>query len=158
MKAFGIKVIYHNRTRLGGFEETQLDVGYVSLEELLATSDVIALTCPLTPETRHILNKDTLGRTKRGVIVVNSARGECIDTQALIAALESGQVSGAALDVFEDEPHIPQYFKDSKKVMIMPHYCAYTRGTMTRIEQSLLDNINEYAATGSALNPVNLML
>lgn len=79
-------------------------VTYLSLEELLSQADIITLHAPATPQTRHLLSRKTLARCKRGVYVVNTARGELIDEAALLEALESGQVAGAGLDVFAQEP------------------------------------------------------
>jgi D-lactate dehydrogenase len=80
-----------------------LDFEYVSFEELLRRSDVISLYIPLLPETRHVINRESLARCKQGVVIINTARGPLIDTVALLEALESGQVGGAGLDVLEDE-------------------------------------------------------
>ena len=80
-----------------------LDFEYVGFEELLRRSDVISLYVPLLPDTRHIINRETLALCKRGVILINTARGAVVDTDALLEALESGQVGGAGLDVLEDE-------------------------------------------------------
>ncbi|CCG84820.1 protein of unknown function [Taphrina deformans PYCC 5710] len=152
LSAFGMKTVYHNRTRLSDTQEKDLHVSYVSMNELLEVSDVISVMCPLTPSTRHILNKETLAKAKDGVIVVNTSRGGCVDTVALIEALKTGKVSQCAVDVFETEPEIPQYFKDSNKVMVMPHYLAFTRGTMRRVELELLENIATFQAHGMPKN------
>jgi phosphoglycerate dehydrogenase-like enzyme len=82
-------------------------IEYLPLPELLEQADVVTLHAPSTAETRHLLNRETLGRLKRGAYVVNTARGELIDEEALLAALHSGQVGGAALDVFASEPPTP---------------------------------------------------
>lgn len=155
MSAFGMKVVYHNRTRLSESQEKKLDVVYASMDELLEVSDVISVMCPLTPSTRHILNKETLDKAKDGVIVVNTSRGGCVDTEALIECLKTGKVSRCAIDVFETEPEIPQFFKDSNKVMVMPHYLAFTRGTLRRIELELLENMITFGTHGKPKNTVN---
>jgi D-lactate dehydrogenase len=80
-----------------------LDFYYVEFEELLARADVISLFIPLTPQTRHMINRETLALCKRGVVLINVARGALVDTDALLEALESGQAGGAGLDVLEDE-------------------------------------------------------
>lgn len=155
LNAFGMRVIYQNRSRLTADQEREFGATYVSMDDLLKEADVISLNCPLTPETRHILNKDTLRRAKDGVHIVNTARGACIETEALIEAIKSGKVSNAALDVFETEPEIPQFFKDSDKVMIMPHYLAFTKGTLKKIELELLENVSSFVKTGKPAFPVN---
>jgi D-lactate dehydrogenase len=85
-----------------------LDFEYVSFEELLGRSDVISLYIPLLPETRHMINRETLARCKRGVVLINTARGALVETDALLEALESGQAGGAGLDVLEDERVLQQ--------------------------------------------------
>jgi D-lactate dehydrogenase len=85
-----------------------MDFEYAGFEELLRRSDVVSLYIPLRPETRHIINRETLALCKRGVILINTARGALIDTDALLEGLESGQVGGAGLDVLEDERALQQ--------------------------------------------------
>jgi len=91
-----------------------LDFEYIGFEELLRRADVVSLYIPLRPETRHIINRDTLAACKRGVILINTARGGLVDTDALIEGLESGQVGGAGLDVLEDERALQQ---DSARII-----------------------------------------
>lgn len=155
MRAFGMTVVYHKRSKLSAEQETSLGVSYVSMDELLSRSDVISLNCPLTPETRHIINADTLEKAKNGVMIVNTARGGCVDTAALIAAIESGKVSRAGLDVFEKEPIIDEYFKTSNKVAIFPHYLAFTKGTLKRIELELMENVDSFEKEGKPRNAIN---
>ncbi len=88
----------------------QYEVHYCSLDELLSTSDIISLHVPLSPETRHLINAETLSRTKRGVTLLNTSRGKLIDTASLIAGLKSGHVGGVGLDVYEEEEGI--FFED----------------------------------------------
>ncbi|RUP23629.1 MAG: 3-phosphoglycerate dehydrogenase [Curvibacter sp.] len=99
----------------------------VSLDTLWAESDVISLHCPLTPENRHLLNADTLARCKRGVIVVNTARGGLIDEPALLAAVQSGQVASAGLDSFAVEPMTaPHPFHGQPGFTLSPHIGGVT--------------------------------
>lgn len=100
--AFGMKVIACDPHQVSVMAET-LGVRYVSFDELLRDSHVLTIHSPLTPETHHLLDRDAFARCRRGVIVVNTARGGIIDTEALIEALDSGIVAGAGLDVLEDE-------------------------------------------------------
>ena len=101
-KAFGMNVIAHDINRAPIIAEV-LGFEYVSFDELLEKSDIVSLHVPLTPATVHMLNRDTFARCRRGVIIINTARGAVIDTQALIAAMDSGIVAGVGLDVLEDE-------------------------------------------------------
>jgi len=91
-----------------------MDFEYVGFEELLRRADVVSLFVPLRPETRHMINRETLALCKRGVVLINTARGGLVDTDALIEALESGQVGGAGLDVLEDERLLQQ---DSARII-----------------------------------------
>lgn len=96
-KAFGMKVLAYSRTKRSGLE-------YVSLDHLLSESDVISLHCPLFPETKGMINADTIGRMKNGAILLNTARGALLDEQAVADALCSGKLRGAAMDVASTEP------------------------------------------------------
>ena len=127
MSGWGVKVIYSNRKPLPKYEEERLgDVRYVSISQLLSESDIISLHCPLTPETRHLLNRETISQCKKGVFVVNTSRGSVIDERALIDALNSGQVCRAGLDVFEREPQLEQEFLSMENVLLSPHYAVFT--------------------------------
>jgi D-lactate dehydrogenase len=101
-KAFGMNVIAHDINRAPLIAEV-LGFEYVSFDDLLQKSDIVSVQVPLTPATFHMLNRDTLAKCRRGVIIVNTARGAVIDTQALIAAMDAGIVAGVGLDVLEDE-------------------------------------------------------
>jgi D-lactate dehydrogenase len=101
-KAFGMNVIAHDINQAAIIAEV-LGFDYVSFDDLLGQSDIISLHAPLTPETFHLLNRETFKKCRPGVIILNTARGALIDTAALIDALENGSVGGAGLDVLEDE-------------------------------------------------------
>ena len=126
MKAWNVPIIYHNRKPLPIEEEIELGAHFVSLEELLSTSDIISLHCPLTPETHHLLRPETLSQCKKGVFIINTSRGPVIDEKALVQALETGQVKRAGLDVFEREPKIEQGLLENDNVILSPHYAAFT--------------------------------
>jgi D-lactate dehydrogenase len=112
-KAFGMNVLAQD-VNASEIISDLLGFEYVTLDELLAKSDIVSLHPPLTPATFHLLNRDTLSKCRRGVIIVNTARGALIDTEALIEALDSGLVGGAALDVLEDER---LFRKDASRLM-----------------------------------------
>ena len=108
----------------------------VELAELLAASDVVTLHCPLTPATRHIIDGEALARMKPTAVLVNTARGPCVDEGALAAALERGTIAAAGLDVFEKEPSIHPGLLASRKVVLAPHLGSATleaRGGMARL-------------------------
>lgn len=125
------------------------------LATLLARADHIALAAPGGPETAGLLDADALARTKRGVHIVNIARGSLIDTGALIAALESGQVAAASLDVTDPEPLPPGHpLWRAPNVRISPHISWSSAGTPGRIFKLLLDNLARVAAGEPILNPL----
>lgn len=113
VKAFGSRVLAWSRHRRPELDGT---VEYVELDTLLEESDLVSLHLTSTPETYHILNRETIGRMKPGAYLVNTARGDLVDSEALIEALESGQVAGAALDVFEGDRAV--YYMDHKNQVL----------------------------------------
>jgi D-lactate dehydrogenase len=130
-KGFGMRVIaydvYQNESA-----EQDLVFTYLPLEELLAESDFVSLNVALTENTHHFINADRLAQMKKGAILVNTARGAVVDTQALIDALRSGQLGGAGLDVLEDERDVYHDF-GSLNVVVTPHLGWYTDGAVARI-------------------------
>lgn len=127
MSGWGVKVLYSNRTPLPPQEEKELgNARHMSLPELFAQSDIISLHCPLTPETRHLINPATLSQCKKGVYIVNTSRGPVVDEIALVEALKTGQVRRAGLDVFEREPQVEKDLLDMDYVVLSPHYAAFT--------------------------------
>ncbi|KAF7350981.1 hypothetical protein MSAN_01660300 [Mycena sanguinolenta] len=144
-QACGMKIIYHNRHRVPESEEN--GATYVSMDELLATSDVISLNCPLTAETRHLLGPAEFSKMKTGVFIVNTARGAVIDETALVQALKSGKVSRAGLDVFENEPNVNPDLLDpslSYRVTFQPHTAADTAQALTKGELDLFKSVEEF--------------
>ena len=122
LRAFGASTVAFDPLLSKSPDDTPL----VSLDDLLARSDVVSLHAALTPDNHHLLNADRLARMRRGVYVVNVARGALIDEEALLAALVSGQVAGAALDVFETEPPTRTALLAHPKVIATPHLGAST--------------------------------
>lgn len=153
IQAFGSKVIYSNRRRLP--EDEEKGATYVSFEELITTADVISLNCPLTPETFHLIGEKEFARMKKGVMIVNTARGKVIDEPALVAAIQSGQVDRAGLDVFENEPHPHPFFLTSDKATVFPHYGGGTQRVIRDAELEILGNVRQFLETGDAKNAVN---
>jgi glyoxylate reductase len=97
------------------------------LNSALATADVVSLHCPLTDETRHLIGEDALASMKSTAVLVNTARGAVVDERALVAALVSGSIAGAALDVFEDEPAVTEELLALENVVLTPHIASATR-------------------------------
>ncbi len=122
LQPFRVHVLYHKTSRLSQDEEQDLQVSYESFKALLNRSDIVSLHCPLTPQTKEIINPDTICQMKKGAWLVNTARGGLVDEHALTQALESSLLSGAALDVFSSEPLPPNHkLCAQNNVIVSPH-------------------------------------
>jgi phosphoglycerate dehydrogenase-like enzyme len=129
--------------RAAGFEMTVLGVDpsgagvpgvrLVTLDELVAAADVVTLHAPLTPQTRHLIGAAELARMKPGAVLVNAARGELVDETALLDALRRGVIAGAALDAFENEPHLRAEWRQLDNVVLSPHTASFGDTTMRRL-------------------------
>ncbi len=141
--AFGMKIHYHNRSRLSPNDEGQA-IYHDTLESLARHADVLSLHCAATPETRGIINEDILSLLPPGAILINTARGDIVDDDALINGLENGQVSGAGLDVFMGEPNIDPRYRSCKNVFLLPHMGSATLETRTDMGMLALDNLDAF--------------
>ncbi|PYH42377.1 D-mandelate dehydrogenase-like dehydrogenase [Aspergillus saccharolyticus JOP 1030-1] len=151
-RAFGMKIQYHNRSRLS--PELEGDATYVSFDELLATSDVLSLNLALNASTRHIIGEKEFQKMKDGIVIVNTARGALIDEKALVAALESGKVLSAGLDVYENEPEIEQGLVSNPRVMLLPHIGTMTYETQREMELLVLNNLRSAVEKGEMITLV----
>ena len=133
-----------------------LGVHKVELDELLARADFITLHVPLTDKTRNILSAEALARVKRGVRIINCARGGLIDEAALVAALKSGQVAGAALDVFEVEPATQSPLFGLPNVVCTPHLGAATTEAQENVALQVAEQMSDYLLTGAVQNALNM--
>jgi glyoxylate reductase len=153
-KSFGMKIHYHNRKKL----PPNLEKGAIyheSLKSLILVSDFFSINCPTTEETKKIINKETLSYFLNGAVIINSARGDMIDDEAMINALKSGKVFALGLDVYNGEPDIhPQYLK-LDNVFILPHLGSATEKTRFAMADLAISNIEEYFKTGKCKNTVN---
>ena len=147
-EAFGMRVIFHNTSG-------QNDPRYRTLEALLAESDVVSLNCPLVPATRHLLNAQSIALMKRGAIVLNMARGPVVDENALAAALASGHLGGAGMDVAENEPQIHPGLLAQKNVVFTPHIGGGTVESRKQARLTCARNVAEVLQGRPPLNPVN---
>jgi phosphoglycerate dehydrogenase-like enzyme len=128
LKPFDVKVIYRDILSMPPQLESELGVEPVSLEELLARSEILTLHVPVTPQTKKFINRDTLARLRPGAYLINTCRGGVLDEAALVAALAQGHLAGAALDVFDPEPPPPDHaLYRFRNVVLTPHISAGTR-------------------------------
>ncbi len=139
-------------------EQRALDLGVekVDLDDLLARADVITLHAPLTEATRNILSREAIGRTRRGVRIINCARGGLIDETALAEALRSGHVAGAALDVFETEPATDSPLFALENVICTPHLGAATAEAQENVALQVAEQMSDFLLTGAVANAINM--
>jgi len=152
---FGLKIIYYQRNSHSREKENSLSVKYSTFENLLSQSDYITLHCPLTPQTRDLIGKAEFEKMKRGVYLINTARGPIVNEAALIAALKSGIVAGVGLDVYDNEPYVPQELQELPNVTLLPHIgtCSFeSRNDMLKL---CLDNCRAVLRDDSPLTPIN---
>ncbi|MGB3808872.1 MAG: D-glycerate dehydrogenase [Parvibaculum sp.] len=142
-RAFGMEVHYHNRHKVEGEGEA---IWHASLDKLLAVSDILSVHCASTPQTRGLLNAKTLARLPKGAIVVNTARGDIIDDDALIDALSSGQIAAVGLDVFNNEPNIDPRYRTLPNAFLLPHLGSATLETRNAMGFRALDNLDDFFA------------
>ena len=135
---------------------TEQNIRLMPLEELLRASDLISLHCSLTPETEHLINAKSLALTRQGVRIVNCARGELVDEAALLAALESGHVAGAGLDVFETEPPPDLKLVQHPNVIATPHIAGSTEEAQKVVGTRIAEQLRDYLLTGAVRNAVNM--
>eukprot|EP01094_Clydonella_sp_ATCC50884_P015381 TRINITY_DN2597_c0_g1_i3.p1 TRINITY_DN2597_c0_g1~~TRINITY_DN2597_c0_g1_i3.p1 ORF type:complete len:348 (+),score=67.59 TRINITY_DN2597_c0_g1_i3:145-1044(+) len=153
--AFGMRVVYHNRSRVHADIETELDAKYCEFEELLKNSDVVSLLCPLTEATTHLIGKKQLGLMKGSSYLINTARGKVVDESALIEALEQGRIAGAGMDVFHDEPQCPARLTALSNVTLVPHIGSATLETRTAMHELAAKNVRAVLNGREAITPVN---
>jgi glyoxylate/hydroxypyruvate/2-ketogluconate reductase len=151
---FDMQVIYHNRQRVAPEIEQRANATYVSMDELLAQSDFVVLQMPYTPETHHLIGAAELSKMKTSAILINSTRGGVVDDKALIAALKSGVIRAAGLDVFEGEPQLDPGFLALKNVVLVPHIGSSTEATRRAMAMTAAKNLVA-ALTGQV--PPNLV-
>lgn len=154
-KAFEIQVLAYD-PYVSSLLASELEVRLVSLEEVLKSADFISLHASATPETRHLLNARTLALAQPGLRVVNCARGDLIDEVALLAALESGQVAGAGLDVFEAEPPKDSKLVNHPNVIATPHIAGSTEEAQEIVGIRIAEQVRDFLISGVARSAVNI--
>ena len=144
-RAFGMTIHYHNRKRLDAGSE-QGAVFHETAEELFAVSDILSIHCASTPETRHLVNARTIALLPAGAILVNTARGDIVDDEALIAAMQSGRLRAIGLDVYANEPNIDPRYRTLENAFLLPHLGSATIETRNAMGFRALDNLDDFFA------------
>jgi len=166
MKGFGCKLLAYDIKRNTAC--TEIGVMYVPLAKLLQESDIVTLHCPLTPETRHLIDADAISRMKRGAMLINTSRGAIVDTQAVVDGIKSGAIGHLGLDVYEEEAAL--FFDDKSdqiirddlferlltfpNVLITGHQGFFTEEALKAIADTTMANIDAFAKTGKAVYEV----
>jgi len=151
---FGMKIIYNKRSR-DEQAENEFGCKFADLETLLKDSDVITLHVPLTDETRHIINKESLAKMKKGSYLINTARGGCVDEHALGEAVREGRLAGAALDVFDCEPNIDPELIGMQNIILTPHIASSTKEAREKMGQQAIGAIIDILSDKKPDNIVN---
>jgi glyoxylate reductase len=156
-KGFNMRILYHNRQRLDTAIESELNAAWVEKRILLQQADFVSLHVPLSAVTTHFIGVEELRLMRPTAYLINAARGPVVDEAALIQALQQGWIAGAALDVFEHEPHVPQALQELENVVLVPHIGSASVATRTRMAVMAAENLvavlrDEY--TPYIVNPV----
>jgi D-lactate dehydrogenase len=162
-KGFGMKVLAYDK-----FRKNDDDTEYTTLESLFKQSDIISLHCPLTEDTYHLINENSIRAMKKGVVIVNTSRGALIDAKDLIEGIKSKKIGGACLDVYEEEADV--FYEDNSSdiidddtlavllslpnVLITSHQAFLTEEALANIAKTTVDNIKEFFDTGKCENEV----
>ncbi len=147
-RACGMEIHYYNRTRLPA-EREQGAIHYATVEALLPQAQFLSLHCPLTPQTAKLMDARRLALLPRGAILVNTARGGVVDDDAVLAALDSGQLAAAGLDVFDGEPNVDRRYLTQENAFILPHMGSATVETRNAMGFRAIDNLKAVLIDGA---------
>ena len=153
-KSLGMIIHYHNRSKLSE-EKEKGAIYHDKLKNLFEVSDVLSICCPATKETENLINKETLEYFPTGAVITNVARGDIVDDEALIDALNRRKIYAAGLDVYKGEPNLNPGYQKIKSVFVLPHLGSATKHTRIAMANLAIDNIDEFFKTGSCINKVN---
>jgi len=153
-KSLGMVIHYHNRSKLNA-EKEQGATYHDNLKDLMLVSDVLSICCPASKETIDMINKETIEYLPKGAVVTNVARGDIVDDEAMIDALERRKVYAVGLDVYKNEPNLNPGYLKHKSAFILPHLGSATKETRTAMANLAIDNIDEFFNTGNCKNKVN---
>lgn len=139
---FGMRIIFHDPYPPSPADAAALGAEpRANLEDVLEEADFVSLHCPATPETRHLMNRERLGRMRRTAFLINTARGDVVDEAALVEALANGKIAGAGLDVFEKEPQVSPELLAMENVVLLPHLGSATQETRVAMGMRALENL-----------------
>ena len=166
-RGFGMRVLAYDKFEYAGLRDGER-VKYVTLDELFKESDIISLHCPLTDQTHHIINEESINKCKKGVVIINTSRGALVDAEALLTAIKSRKVGAACLDVYEEESEL--FFEDFSghiidddilarlismpNVIVTSHQAFLTEEALSNIAETTVNNIVEFFNTGKCLNEI----
>lgn len=153
-KSLGMIIHYHNRSKLSIDQEEGASY-HKDLKSLLSVSDVLSVCCPASKETVNLINKETLEYLPKGAVVTNVARGDIVEDEALIDALDRRKVYAVGLDVYKGEPNLNPGYLKHKGAFILPHLGSATKQTRIAMANLAIDNMEEFFNTGSCKNKVN---
>ena len=153
-KSLGMVIHYHNRSKLNA-EKEQGAIYHDNLKDLMSVSDVLSICCPASKETIDMINKETIEYLPKGAVVTNVARGDIVDDEAMIDALERRKVYAVGLDVYKNEPNLNPGYLKHKSEFILQHLGSATKETRTAMADLAIDNIDEFFNTGNCKNKVN---
>jgi len=153
-KSLGMIIHYHNRSKLSE-EKEQGAIYHENIKSLFSVSDVLSICCPATKETENMINKETVEYFPKGAVITNVARGDIVDDEALIDALNRRKIYAVGLDVYKNEPNLNPGYSKIKSAFILPHLGSATKDTRIAMANLAIDNINEYFQTGNCKNKVN---
>lgn len=150
LEAFGCRIAYNSKTK-----KPSVSFPYFSsVRDLAAESDAIIVCCALTDETYHFINRDVLLALGKEGVIVNVGRGALIDEKELVRCLVQGEIGGAGLDVFEDEPHVPQELIAMDNVVLSPHRAVLTPEAFTALFEVIVGNLEAFFSNKPLLSPV----
>ena len=153
-KSLGMKIHYHNRSKLNDEKEDGATY-HDNIKSLFSVSDVLSICCPATKETENMINKETVEYFPKGAIITNVARGDIVEDEALIDALNRRKIYAVGLDVYKNEPNLNPGYLKIKTAFILPHLGSATKDTRIAMANLAIDNIDEFFKTGNSSNKVN---
>ena len=153
-KSLGMIIHYHNRSKLSDEKEDGA-IYHENIKSLFSVSDVLSICCPATKETENMINKETVEYFPKGAVITNVARGDIVDDEALIDALNRRKIYAVGLDVYKNEPNLNPGYSKIKSAFILPHLGSATKDTRIAMANLAIDNIDEFFKTGNCKNKVN---